>query len=97
MIGDQRDDHRSHHSGRGQRREQPEDQERTGAQFGERGEDRVHPAGPDADGFEPPRRPRQLAAAERVVPAMRHHGATNHQAQHQRRDVHAIHASLPPR
>jgi hypothetical protein len=73
--------------------EQAEDQERARAEFGDRGGQRVHPAGPDADGLEPPRRPGQLAAAEGVVPAVRDHGAADHQAEHERRDIHTVHST----
>src|SRR3954451_24958004 len=90
VVGDQRDEHHAQHAGRRQRRQQPEKEQRRDTELGQRREQRMYAARPDADRLEPTRGARQLAATERVVVAVRQHRDAEDDAQQQRADVQTV-------
>jgi hypothetical protein len=81
VVRHQGDTHGPDDGGTGEGRQRAEQQQNPGADLGDRGKNGVEAAGADADGLEPAGRAGQLAAAERVVEAVREDGPAQGQAQ----------------
>src|SRR5205807_9748072 len=88
-----RDHHHGQRDRRGERRQQAKRQQQPGSRFSQSREQRVPPAGNEAQLLEEPSRARQSVPAEpaeQLLRPMGGQGQADHEAQHHNSDTHAV-------